>query len=244
MGSEWWTTFFEGHWLEVQRTMRSSRTDLEVSFLESKLSVKPGGRILDVPCGNGRLAIPLSQRGYHVTGVDITSELLDEGRSDVASTDVEFVNCDMRELTWANAFDAAYCFWGSFGYFDDTGNRRFIEAVSDALIPGGRFVLDIPNVAETILPRLQSRVWNRLGEMLVLENHVYHPDSSRLDIEWTLIKDGSSEAKTTSMRVYGYRELVELFAGCGFGLSEALSGLDGGDYTLGRRGYFIFSKAN
>ena len=98
MSTEWWTTFFSGNWLDVQRNMRAERTSEEVDFLVRVLNLKPGCRILDVPCGNGRLAIPLAERGYKVTGVDITTVLLQEAQSasQGANLGLELVETDME----------------------------------------------------------------------------------------------------------------------------------------------------
>ena len=40
----------------------------------------PGAKILDVPCGAGRLPIELASLGYQVTGVDINLILLGESK--------------------------------------------------------------------------------------------------------------------------------------------------------------------
>lgn len=244
MSTEWWTTFFSGNWLDVQRNMRAERTSEEVDFLVRVLNLKPGCRVLDVPCGNGRLAIPLAERGYKVTGVDITTVLLQEAQSasQGANLGLELVETDMRDLSWIETFDAAFCFWGSFGYFDDDGNRRFLKAVHRALKTGSRFALDIPNVAETILPKLQFHRWSHVGEITVLEDTKYKHTESRIDIEWTLIANGISETKTSSMRVYGFRELTFLFSEVGFEVCDTISSLDCDPYELGRRAYFIVRK--
>ncbi len=244
MSTEWWTTFFAGNWLDVQRNSRAGRTSDEVDFLVRALNLKPGCRVLDVPCGNGRLAIPLAERGYKVTGVDITTVLLQEAQSasQEANLDLELVETDMRDLSWIETFDAAFCFWGSFGYFDDDGNRRFLEAVHRALKTGSRFALDIPNVAETILPRLQFRGWSKVGETVVLEDTNYRHVESRIDTEWTLVANGISETKISSMRVYGFRELTFLFSEVGFEVCDTFSSLDCEPYELGRRAYFIVRK--
>ena len=242
MESEWWQTFFSGNWLSVQRTLRADRTQEEVTFLERVLDLRKGNEVLDVPCGNGRLGIPLAERGYRVTGVDITDVLVDEAKAASKHVDFDIVKSDMRNLPWSQMFDAALCFWGSFGYFDDTGNREFLTATNHTLKPGAKFVLDIPNIAETILPRLQSRTQSTIGETLVTEEHSYKYEQSRFEIRWTLEEGGVSETKTSSMRVYGFREVCELFNDTGFDVCEVLSSLQGDPYELGRRGYFVLRK--
>ena len=241
---EWWSAFFTGNWLDVQRNVRAERTSDEVAFLERTLNLTPGCRILDVPCGNGRLALPLAERGYRITGVDITKVLLKEALSTSreANLDLELHESDMRDLPWTETFDAAFCFWGSFGYFDDDGNRQFLEAVHRALKTDSRFALDVSNLAEHLLPRSQHRSWSKKGETLVLENMTYRHTESRVESEWTLIANGVSETKTTSLRVYGFRELTLLFSELGFEVCEAFSSLDSEPYELGRRAYFIARK--
>ncbi len=241
---EWWTTFFAGNWLDVQRSMPAERASAEVAFLERALDLTPGCRILDVPCGNGRLALPLAERGYHVTGVDITKVLLQEAqsKSHEANLELELRESDMRDLPWTETFDAAFCFWGSFGYFDDDGNRRFLEAVHRALKTGSTFALDTPNLAEHLLPRSQHRSWSKKGETLILESLTYSHTESRAETEWTLIRNGVSETKTTSIRVYGFRELTVLLSEVGFEVCEEFSSLDSEPYELGRRAYFIVRK--
>ena len=201
--------FFAGNWLDVQRNVQAQRTSDEVAFLERTLDLTPGCRILDVPCGNGRLALPLAERGYRITGVDITKVLLKEALSTSreANLDLELRESDMRDLPWTETFDAAFCFWGSFGYFDDDGNRQFLEAVHRALKTDSRFALDVSNLAEHLLPRSQHRSWSKKGETLVLEN-MYRHTESRVESEWTLSKR-SFETKTTSLRrppLYGYTD--------------------------------------
>jgi hypothetical protein len=53
----WWTTFFQGVRLEFwSRAVSEKQTEEEADFLQRELGVAAGGRVLDVPGGNGRLA--------------------------------------------------------------------------------------------------------------------------------------------------------------------------------------------
>ena len=70
----------------------------------------------------------------------------------------------------------------------------------------------------------------------------YRHTEGRVESEWTLITNGVSETKTTSIRVYGFRELTSLLSEVGFEVCEAFSSLDSEPYELGRRAYFIVRK--
>src|SRR5579864_11032 len=140
--SDWTTDFFSGLIVEVQRRI-PQQTAQEIEFLTRALEPKRGERLLDVPCGNGRLAIALAERGLDAIGVDGSAELLDDGRKDAAQRRLatKFELGDMRQLPWASEFDHAICFGNSFGYFGEEGNREFLRGVYRTLKPGGRFVL-------------------------------------------------------------------------------------------------------
>lgn len=58
-------------------------TYLEAGALEflSRIPIEPGARVLDVACGAGQTAIPLSRAGAKVTGVDIATNLIEQARA-------------------------------------------------------------------------------------------------------------------------------------------------------------------
>ncbi len=145
MPPEWWESFFRGGWASVHSDVNDpERSAAEAELIEEYLALTPGAAVLDVPCGDGRLSIPLAERGYRITGVDVTAEYLDRGRRAAAERGVEVAweHRDMRELPWEAAFDAAFCFFGSFGYFDEAGNEEFVRAVARTLVDGGAFLVD------------------------------------------------------------------------------------------------------
>src|SRR5262249_53622725 len=134
--SDWWQTFFTGVALDLWRAaVTPEQTKAETDYIQRTLKVPPRGKILDVPCGNGRLALELASRGFRTTGVDIALPYVEEGRARAAKEDLPAVleNRDMRDLPWSNEFDGAFCCGNSFGYLDDEGNAAFLKAVSRAL---------------------------------------------------------------------------------------------------------------
>ena len=79
---EWWQDFFSGPVLDFVYKSKDLETTLdETYFIEESLGLGPGSSILDVPCGAGRISIELARRGYAVTGIDLSTELLELAQS-------------------------------------------------------------------------------------------------------------------------------------------------------------------
>jgi SAM-dependent methyltransferase len=81
-----------------------------------RLDIPPGTRVLDVACGTGNTAIPLARRGAMVTGVDIATNLLAQGRDRAAAEGltVNFDEGDAEALPYADrAFDAVVTMFGA-----------------------------------------------------------------------------------------------------------------------------------
>jgi len=220
--TNWWESFFKGvavtMWLHA---LPAEHTRREADRLARLLAVSPGAEILDVPCGAGRLSLPLAERGHRVTGVDWSSECLGHARSRDTLQQVTWEPREMRDLPWSERFDGAFCAGNSFGYLDDEGNAAFLRAVRKALKPGGRFVLDTPMVLENLLNHVRPRGWWKAGEVHLLAENEYNAETARLDIEYTFVSNGRVEVRRGSHRAYTYRELVGLLAAAGFAVEVA-----------------------
>src|SRR5262249_61587264 len=74
MQPEWYESFFSPLALEFWRAVvPPESTREEVDFVEGSLALGGPGRLLDLPCGEGRHALELARRGHRVTGVDLSS---------------------------------------------------------------------------------------------------------------------------------------------------------------------------
>jgi SAM-dependent methyltransferase len=242
---DWWEEFFVGPWLDVHsEVVPESRTGEDLETIERYLGVDAAGRVLDVPCGDGRLAIELAHRGYRVTGVDLSETLLERARSTAAARSVtlDLERRDMRDLPWRGAFDGVLCFWGSLGYFDDEGNAAFLDAVRTALVPGGTFLLQT-HLLETLLPRFQEQGWTKIGATFLLEQRRFDVPTGRVETEWTFVGRGKPAVSRSSIRVYSFAELALLLKRAGFGTVEALDTETGEPPELPIRGRRILIRA-
>ena len=202
---EWWESFYTGLWLEFVRSLKidEDKTRAEADFIEKVLQLAPQAKVLDVPCGKGSHSLELASRGYHVTGVDLTLPFLDEARRKATERQLEIVweHRDMRDLPWQDEFDGAFCFGGSFAYFDEESNAELLKAVCQAIRPGATFLVDT-HIAETLLPGFQERNWRRMEDTLILEERCYDHVHSRIDVEWTIVREGKMAKRLSSIRIY------------------------------------------
>jgi SAM-dependent methyltransferase len=103
-------------------------------------------RMLDVACGKGRHSVQLANKGFNVTGIDLSEDSIREAKKN-ESGNLEFFVHDMRLPFMMNYFDYAFNFFTSFGYFRTRREHdNAIRTISQSLKPNGIFVLDYLNV--------------------------------------------------------------------------------------------------
>jgi SAM-dependent methyltransferase len=245
MPENWWENFFHGVALDFWRAaIPAELTSAEADFLTKQLQLTSSAKVIDVPCGNGRLSIALAQRGFSLTGVDIAREFIDEAKSNSlqAGLNIDWRNQDMRDLPWPGAFDGAFCFGNSFGYLDDEANADFLKAVSATLKPGGRFILDAPAIAECILPTFQPSRSMEIAGIKVDIEHRYDHEQGRMFNDFTFTRDGIEDKRPSSQRAYTYRELTELLPDAGFELVAAYGSLTEEPFNLGAHRLLLVSR--
>jgi len=133
--------YARGPYPEYSRTM----SQLLPRVLE-RFGAKPE-TVLDFACGEGTFAVELARRGYRVTGVDLSPEMLELAREKAreAGVMVEFLQQDMRSLDLPGGFDLVTCWYDSLNYllleYEDL--ERTFANVAEVLNPGGLFISDM-----------------------------------------------------------------------------------------------------
>ncbi|HVE69452.1 MAG TPA: class I SAM-dependent methyltransferase [Solirubrobacteraceae bacterium] len=104
-----------------------------------------GRRVLDVGCGTGKSFLPLLERGYDVTGCDISPRMVERARGKLGQADAaRVVVADMRALPWRRAFDLVTCLDDGLNYLlTESELTAALRSIAGALRRGGLAIFDV-----------------------------------------------------------------------------------------------------
>ncbi len=200
-----------------EQILTPERTAEDVEKIVELLDRPPGAEILDCPCGHGRIANELAERGFRVAGLDASEFFLERARADAAArgVEVEYTQGDMRSLPWRQRFDALVNWFTSFGYFSDEQNKAVLREFHDALKPGGRLILETQNITRILLdPRPQHFV-ERDGD-LMLDEWQLDLENARFVTSRTVVRDGQTRKTHFVVRWFSVPELRSWLEEAGF----------------------------
>jgi SAM-dependent methyltransferase len=148
---DWYKNWFGSPYYKI---LYQNRDELEaqafVEHLLNYLQPPKGSMMLDIACGEGRFARQLADRGYEVTGIDISLASIEAAKA--FETDrLHFFVQDMRMPFHINLYDYAFNFFTSFGYFaHDRDHALAAKSFAGALKPNGILVVDYFNYEQVL----------------------------------------------------------------------------------------------
>jgi len=119
------------------------------------------GRALEFAIGTGRVAIPLAERGVRVSGIELSTAMLEQLRAKAGDDDVPVVVGDMATARVRGEFSVVYLVFNTISNLLTQAEQ--VDCFRNAarhLTPGGRFVLElwVPELRK-LPPGSPAMVW-------------------------------------------------------------------------------------
>lgn len=219
--SEWWQTFFDEDYLRLWEGRKADdETERQVAGLCSLLGLHEGSRVLDAPCGYGRISLALAKRGATVLGVDYSPVLLAEAerrRADAPELRLRYERRDLRAPVPEDGFDVALNIFSSLGYGTEADDVAVLSTLRSSIKPGGYVFIETAHRDRVALALSQNRrPAHRLPDgTLMIEEPRLDAISGRIETTWYWSGPGGSGQKSASLRIYTATELVRLIEQAG-----------------------------
>ena len=188
---------------------------------------KPVKSILDLGCGTGNHTIPLARRGYQVTGVDRSSEMVEHAKAKLQSQtspcqlQLQFLEGDVRSLELDQQFDAVLMMFAVLGYQltnDDVSDT--LRTIRRHLKSAGVFVFDVwygpavlairPGDKIREIPTADGKVIRMASGELNVRHHLCEVNYRLLQITGDRVVSNSNE--THRMRYFFPMEIEQMLS--------------------------------
>ncbi len=187
--------------------------------------------VLDLGCGTGRMTLELAKRGYDMTGVDYSAEMLDIARSEAEKqgADVLWLCQDMTDFELYGTVDAAVSCLDCINHLTTPNELdKCFRLVHNYLIPDGLFIFDVNGRSkfENVYGD-NSYVMEQGADMCVWQNY-YNKRTKLCDFYITLFNRNGKSTYTRSdeiqtERMYTVRSLKGHLKSAGFDFLGAYS---------------------
>ena len=205
----------------------------QVEFILHHTQLPKNAKILDLACGYGRHALLFAQKGFQVTGVDITEAYIDDAQrtaKELGLSNAQFIRSDIRDVRFRTEFDLVLNLAdGAIGYLEnDRENEKIFDVIASALKPGGHHVMDIIN-GEYADRHFPMRNWEIGENTLALSEFEWDPKTRIMLFGGTDIPFGAPLPKSLVFegdptRLYTQAEIHRLWSTRGMCLECAYAG--------------------
>lgn len=225
----WYEESFGKDYLLIYRHRDDQGAANEVHHMMQWLDLPKPAKVLDLCCGTGRHSAVLAEAGYHVTGIDLSQELLHEARLNDACGQIRYIQGDMRSIPLTGPYDAVVNLFTSFGYFEhDVENEKVVHEMARVLGHGGKFVVDYLNPGYVLRHLIPYSEREEQGTSIQEYRFIQHQAVCKT----VILSDGVTRPRKHHERVqlYGLRQFQMMFQRSGLNLEQVYGDYKGTPY--------------
>lgn len=102
------------------------------------------GPVLEFAIGTGRVAVPLTQRGVAVTGIELSRPMIDQLRTKADEATIPVIEGDMATATAKGKYELVYLVFNTISNLLTQAEQvACFRNAARHLTPGGRFVIEL-----------------------------------------------------------------------------------------------------
>ena len=219
-------------------------------FVNAALAAQ--GPVLEVGCGTGRVLIPTARAGVPVTGVDLSSHMLDVCRSrlrnesDEVRSRVRLVRADMRQFELGTTFRLVTIPFRPFQHLISVRDQiGCLTTIRRHLVKGGELILDLFNPSHEALvrdniglefghePEFTTPDGRRVRRLHKITGRDLHQQTMQVELIYEITRPSGGTERVVhafAMRYLFRFEVEHLLARCGYRMGEVYSDYESRPY--------------
>ena len=208
---------------EMYEILHKTPPEDELQFYLSY--AKKNMKILEPLCGSGRFLIPFLERGFDISGMDLSAEMLAKLKQ--KAPDAKVIQKDIIEYSTEEKFNYIFIPSGSVSLFTDINLcKKFLRKIKDLLTPKGNFVFAVDTIFDRCTDdsdyKVNISVKTKEGLNLILKEKNYYDDKSQTQFSpsiYELYNDTELlriENMDFQTHLYRLGEMEQYLKECGF----------------------------
>ncbi len=208
---------------EMYEILHKTPPEDELQFYLSY--AKKNMKILEPLCGSGRFLIPFLERGFDISGMDLSEEMLAKLKQ--KAPDAKVIQKDIIEYSTEEKFNYIFIPSGSVSLFTDINLcKKFLRKIKDLLTPKGNFVFAVDTIFDRCTDdsdyKVNISVKTKEGLNLILKEKNYYDDKSQTQFSpsiYELYNDTELlriENMDFQTHLYRLGEMEQYLKECGF----------------------------
>lgn len=227
---EWYEDWFSSPYYDLLYAHRDEKE--AAAFLDALLVILtplPGDHFWDLACGKGRHSVYLANKGFQVTGTDLSEPFIRFAQKN-SLPNLKFFRQDMRDDPPGRGFDFVLNLFTAFGYFSTReDDLTVIRKVHMGLKDSGVFVLDYLNVAHAMESLIPEETFFRNSLEIRVRRKVVN---NRITKEIAILDSGQWHHFQESVQCLLDSDFTEMFRETGFSILRCLGDYSGNDFDI------------
>ena len=138
--------YFALHYDELTENVDYKVRSDYISGFFNKLGMNQNAKLLDLACGTGTMSLLFKEKGYHVVGIDLSSEMLSIADNKANGT-IPFIKAKMQNFKLSEPVDACLCCLDSINHLNNIKEvEKTLKCVYNSLNENGIFIFDVNTI--------------------------------------------------------------------------------------------------
>lgn len=168
-----------------------------------------GGRALELGIGTGRIALPLTQQGIEVHGLDVSPAMVSKLRAKPGGETIPVTLGNFADVAVEGEFSLVYVVFNTFfGLLSQEEQLRCFRNVAQHLTPDGVFLLElfVPDVARFKAGQNLKAI-KVTSEGIILDVSLHDPVNQRITAQHVMIRESGVKLYPVQLRYVWPSEL-------------------------------------